>query len=209
MKQKIILILALIGFTGPTYAYSETYINPWTVDVAFGMTSISDAANKDGQSAVGRLSFGHTLLTKPYWQMGIETGIQSGNTMRLLLPKESIDALGGVLLHAEIKPFLDVLIGVKTQPIVILPFVGWIKGGVAYRKLQVDRMEVNDLESIAPEMQLGFGYRINVQTTVTLGYQAIWGMKPELTVNPEREVGLLRYIPGQQAVMIGFSFDFL
>ena len=209
MKQKIIIVLTLMSITGLTYAYSETNINPWTADASFGMAFSPGMTHNDGQTAVGRFSLGHAFLTKPYWQAGIEAGIQSGNTLRLALPKESIDVLGGVPISAEMKPLLDVLIGLKSEPMGSVPLVAWMKGGMALRQLQVDRVEVNDVRAFSPELQLGLGYRINERATVTIGYQTIWGKQPELTVNPQTETGVLRYIPTQQAVLIGFSFNFL
>lgn len=208
MKQKIILLLTLMNLTGLTYAYNETHFKPWTVNAAFGMGHTPDMTNNDGQSAVGRFSLGRTLFTNPYWQADIEAGIQSGNTQRLALSKESIDVLGGVPISAQIKPLLDVLIGLETEPMGGFPLIAWMKGGVAFRQLQVDRVEVNDVQAYSPEIQAGFGYRINEQATITMGYQTIWGKKPILTVNSETETGVLHHIPAQQAVLIGFSFNF-
>lgn len=195
--------------TNLSYAYIEGDFNPWTVDGAFGMAHFPGMTNQDGQTAMGRLSLGRTFFTQPYWQMGIETGIQSGNTMRLSLPKASIDVLGGVPIEAKLKPFLDVLLSLKTEPLGSIPIIGWLKGGVAYRQLQVDRVSVNDLNELSPEIQVGFGYRINEQTTINLGYQAIFGKQSTLTVNPSTETGVMQYIPGQQALLIGFSFNFM
>lgn len=209
MKQKIIMAFILLKMTSLTYAYNETNLNPWTVDAALGMGFYSGMTNHETQTAVGRLSFGHALVTKPYWQAGIEAGIQSGSTQHLALPKESIDVLGGVAIEAEMKPLLDVLIGLKMEPMTSLSIVAWLKGGVAYRQLQVDHNEVNHLTGFSPEIQVGLGYRINEHSTFNIGYQNIWGKKPELTVNPQTETGILRNIPAQQAVLIGFSYNFL
>ena len=208
MKQTMI-IFTLMSLTSITHAYDKTYFNPWTVDAAFGMAFYPGTTNHDSQTAIGRLSLGHALFTQPYWQVGIEAGIQSGTSMQLALPKESIDILGGVPIDAEIKPMLDILIGVKTESLGGIPIVAWLKGGAAYRQLRVDRPEVNNLNEYSPEIQVGFGYRINEQTTVNIGYQTIWGKNSALTVNPQTETGVLRYIPAQQAVLVGLSFKFL
>ncbi len=209
MKQKIILLLTLMNLTGLTYADNETHFKPWTVNAAFGMEHTPDMINNDGQSAVGRFSLGRTLFIKPYWQADIEAGIQSGTTARLALPKDSIDVLGGVPISAQMKPLLDVLIGFKTEPLGSFPLIAWMKGGVAFRQLQVDRIEVNDVQAYSPEIQAGLGYRINEHATITMGYQTIWGKKPILTVNSETETGVLHHIPAQQAVLIGCSFNFI
>ena len=209
MKKIIMVLLSLISMSGLTYALNESEFNPWTIEASFGMATYPNMMNHDGQTAIGRLSLGHMFLTKPYWQAGIEAGIQSGNTMRLILPKESIDALGGVPIEAKMKPLLDVMIGLKSEPLTRFPIVIWLKGGVAYRQLQLDHESVNDLNEFSPEIQVGFGCRINEQATFNLGYQTIGGKQTNLTIQPLTETGIIRYIPTQQAVLIGFSFNFL
>jgi hypothetical protein len=209
MKHKILILLTLMCVTSFTYAYRESFSGSWTIDAAFGM-GFYPATNIDNDhAAVGRLDIGYTLFKQPYWQAGIEAGVQNGNTLRLNIPKESIDILGGVPIEAQIKPMLDVLIDVKTATLADTPIIGWFKGGVAYRQLTVDHAEVNNLSEFAPEIQAGLGYQFNDQATITIGYQLIWGKNPELTVNPLAEIGVLNYLPTQQAVMIGFSFGFL
>lgn len=116
--------------------------------------------------------------------------------------------LGGVPIEAEIKPMLDVLIGVKTEPLGYIPVFTWLKGGMAYRQLRTDRIEVNSLNELTPEIQIGLGYRINEQTTFNIGYQTIWGKNPELTVDSNNETGLLRYIPKQQAILMGITIQY-
>lgn len=207
MKKTIILtMLALTGMTNLVFAHSET--NPWTMDASFGMASYANVSNHDGETAIGRLGLGHVLGRFPFGQVGAEIGIQSGNTMRLALPKEAIDALGGVPIEAEMKPVLDMLFSLKTAPFESLPINVWVKGGAAYRHLQLDRASVPDLRGFAPEIQAGIGYQINEKTTINAGYQYIRGKKPELTVNPLMETGILHNIPTVQALIIGVSFKF-
>jgi hypothetical protein len=209
MKKEIIALFSLMSLTGLVHADNDTLnTNPWSMEAAFGMANYADVTLHDGQTAIGRLSIGHTLLTKSAWQLSLEAGIQSGNTMRLDLPKESIDALGGVPIQSTMKPLLDVLLGFNAEPISNFPMMIWLKSGVAYRSLQLDRESVPDLTGFAPEIQAGIGYRINQQTTFNIGYQRIWGKKPELTINTLTETGTLHNIPSQQAVMLGFTFNF-
>lgn len=209
MKYKILICATLMSLTSLTHAYNEANFNPWTTDVAFGMTRFSDRSQQASDTAVARLSIGRMLVTKPYWQAGIETGIQSGDTQILSLPKEAIDVLGGVPIEAKIKPFLDVLLSFKTEPLGTTPMVAWFKGGAAYRQLQVDRNSVNNLNGFSPEIQVGLGYRVNEQVTFNVGYQRIFGGQPTLYVDPLTETGQLRTLPGQQAILIGFSFQFM
>lgn len=205
MNQLIVIVFSLLSLSTAAFALNETDLNPWTVEAAFGMATYPNMMNHDGQIAVGRFSLGHALLTKPYWQAGIEVGIQTGNTMRLNVPKESIDALGGVPIEAKMKPMLDVMIGFKTEPLIPFPIIAWLKGGVAYRQLQLDHESVNELQGYSPEIQAGMGYRINEHATFNIGYQIIWGNNPILTLNPQNETGVLHYLPSQQAIVIGIT----
>lgn len=209
MKKIIsVAICALMGLSGVVNAENTTGAKLWTIEALFGLADYSHALQRDGQSTMGRMSIGHLLLAKPSWQLGFETGIQTGNTMRLDLPKEAIDILGGIPIQAEMKPLLDLMLSVKAEPLTYFPMVVWLKSGVAWRNLQLDRTSVPDLSKFSPEIQLGFGYRISKQATVNMGYQYILGKKPELTVNSFNATGVLHNIPSQQAITIGFSFNF-
>lgn len=211
MKQKIMLLLALAGLTGMTHAcgYDDsTYCTPWTMDGFFGISNYANVNNNDANTAVGRLSIGHVLVKKEYWQIGADVGIQSGSTIRLEFPKEDIAMLGGVPIEADMKPFLDALLGFKFKPMEEMPLELWFKGGVAYRQFRMDRTSIPDLNQFAPEIQAGIGYRINEQLSFNLGYQYIHGQNPILTVNPVDETGIVQNIPAQQAFIIGLSFNF-
>ncbi|MBA2710110.1 MAG: hypothetical protein H0U57_05925 [Tatlockia sp.] len=209
MKQIIITrILFLLTLSPLSYADNPINKAPWTVDAAFGVTSFSGISKQENHTAVGRLSLGRGLIITPYWQAGLEAGIQSGNRMHLVLPEESIELLGGLPIEAEMKPLLDVLISLKTKPFPGTPVITWLKGGGTYRKLQLDRLSVNHLAGFSPEIQLGIGYQINEHATINLGYQRIWGKQPKLTVDAESGTGVLCNLPEQKAVMIGVSYNF-
>ncbi|MBX9703481.1 MAG: DUF2490 domain-containing protein [Silvanigrellaceae bacterium] len=200
--------IILMSTVQVAFACNECNANLWTIDGMLGMTQFEDVNNHDGQTAVGRLALGHGLLTERFGKIGLEAGIQSGHSMRLLFPKESIDALGGVPIEANLNPMLDVLLSFKTNSVDAFPLFAWLKGGVIYRKMQIDRPSVNDVYDFAPELQAGLGYKINERTSVNLGYQYIWGSKPSLVVNEIAETGILCHLPSQQSLMLGFSFNF-
>ncbi len=207
MKKTIMLaVFALTSMTKLAFAHSET--NPWTMDASFGMANYANVSNHDGETAIGRLGLGYVLSHLPFGQVSAEIGIQSGNTMRLSLPKEAIDALGGVPIEAEMKPMLDMLFNLKTAPFENLPIIAWMKGGVAYRHLQLDRTSVPDLRGFSPEIQAGLGYEINEKMSINIGYQYISGKKPELTVNSLNDTGVLRNMPSEQALMLGLTWKF-
>jgi hypothetical protein len=207
MKKTImIVVLALTGMTKLSFACEE--ISPWKMEAAFGMADYAHVSTHDGQTAVGRMSLGYVIATLPFGQVGADVGIQSGNSMRLVLPEESIYALGGIPIEATMKPMLDMLIDFQTVPLASLPLSISVKGGVAYRSMQLDRESVPGVREFAPEIQTGMSYAINEKSSINIGYQYISGKKPELTVNPQTETGVLHYIPAQQAIMLGFSFNF-
>ena len=135
-------------------------------------------------------------------------GVQNGNTFLLSLPKESIDSLGGVPIEVNMKPFVDVLAGFSIHPKADFPMNLWFKGGIAYRTMQTDRDEVNNVSAYSPELQAGLGYQITKQTRLSLGYQVLWGKKPTLDVNLLNETAVLKNIPRQHAVLLGFSYKF-
>lgn len=206
--KRIIIALVTIAMTSVNHAQSNGSTQPWFVDAAFGMTKYPGMMDDNEKTAAGRVGLGFTLLDQHHLQLAVESGIQSGNTMRLDFSKEAIDGLGGVPIEAQIKPLLDLLVGVNLQPLKDLPLTVFVKGGTAYRQLQVDHDSVNALSAFSPEIQAGLGYRINDKTRINLSYQSIFGDKPSLTVNPLTETGILQNLPSQQAVMIGFTFNF-
>lgn len=207
--MKMTLLLLVILLSRLSYAYNDDETNPWTIDTAFGLSHFDNVNRNDGNTGVGRLALNYALWTDPFYQLSLETGIQSGNTMRLVLPKEAIESLGGVPIEAKIKPLLDGLIVVKTKPLGSLPILAWLKGGMVYRQLQVDSRAVNDNQEWTPELQAGLGYRITEQTIINLGVQYIVGKAPTITVNPLTESGVLSNIPTQTAILLGVSFSFL
>ncbi len=202
------LMLFLSG-SGMVQAANEGKVSPWKIEADLGQAYYSGAANRDGNTALGRLSFGRDLFFTPIGTLGLEIGVQSGNTMRLNMSKEVVNALGGVPIDVQIKPTLDVLIDFQSKQLNPLPLNLWLKGGIAYRSLRVDRESINDILGYSPEFQAGIGYRINTQTTLNLGYQMILGKTPHLSINTELETGVLTHILLQQAILMGISYHFM
>lgn len=208
MNKISMVLLALMSVTNLTYALNDNTDASWMVQSSLGMAYYSNATNLEGRTAIGRLSLGRSLFHMPYGQLGIEVGVQSGNTMHLDFSKESIDVLGGVPIEAQMKPMLDILLGFNTKSLGNSPFSAWLKGGMAYRTLQVDRESVNGVSDYSPEIQVGVGYTINERASINLGYQIIWGKQPLLRIDKGSETGVLSSMPTQSAVMIGFSYKF-
>lgn len=200
------ILLLLMNSLGHAH---QAILNPWTIEVAIGMTGYDDKLVRDSHTASERLSLGLTLLTKSFWQIGLEAGFQTGSTLLTNFPKETFEAPGGVPIQAEVQPLMDVLVSLRFHPPTHSTLIPWIKGGVAYRELHSDRYEVNNVTLFKPEMQFGIGYPISKQALFSLNYQIIWGNPTQLTLNPNGETALLCNIPRQQALWLGIRYQFL
>lgn len=207
MYRLLILIFTLSFSTAGLACGGYSCNNPsLNLNAAFGYANFANAMNQDGKAAAGRLSLGGTIFREKYG-LGIEGGIQTGNIMHLKFSKEELFALGGVPLEVQIKPLLDLLLSLQVK-INDDSLFGIIKGGMAYRQMQVDEQAVNDLSSFSPEIQAGIGYQIGEQLFVNLIYQHVFGKAPTLTVDSLNETGILANIPAQQAIMLGVSWHF-
>lgn len=209
IKQILMSLMLFLSGSGMVQAANEDKVSPWKIEADLGQAYYSGAANRDGTTALGRLSFGRDLFFTPIGTLGLEIGVQSGNTMRLKTSKEAINALGGVPIEVQMKPMLDVLIDFQSKQFNQLPLNLWLKGGIAHRSLRVDRESINDILGYSPEFQVGVGYRINQRVQLNIGYQMILGKAPHLNVNFESEMGTLAHLPLKQAVLIGISYHLM
>lgn len=209
MFKPIISLCLFLSVSVPAFAFDEVdCCQRWVIDGALGMAFYSAAVDKEPQVATGRLSVGRILATQTYWQAAIELGLQSGNTLALRFPKEAIDALGGVEIEATIKPMLDGLVSIRSETLIEFPLFSWVKAGVSYREMTVDKAAVNTSKGFSPEVMAGLGFQINEQAVMRLGYQYIHGQNPTLSVDEVNESATLRHLPAQQALLLGFSYQF-
>lgn len=208
MQLNKLLWCFMFCFSYPCFAAHDSCYAPFTVDAALGFTSYSGTSNQENITASGRFSLGYTMMTQSFWQIGIESGIQNGANFILDLPKSAIDSLGGVPIEAQLKPVMDVLMSFKIELLNDTALAPIFKAGVAYRQLQTPRLELNELNLFSPEFQLGLGYRLNEQVTFSASYQYILGQTTQIEVNSEKETGHLRYIPSQQGVWFGVTYQF-
>lgn len=179
----------------------------WELSGSFGVTQYQNAYANDGKSIIGRLSFGAQYRVNHNVHLGLESGIQNGNSMRLDIPKPILDIVGGEPVKVFIKPSVDVLATVKLIPF-YTRFFGFLKGGIAYRQLQVDRNEVNDISQLTPEVQAGLGYEFGDNSYVHVGYQQLFGKNINYHVDPLTEIGHIENIPRQGSLFIGVSILF-
>ena len=208
-KLKGFMALMLSGFIAAPLA-AQTVVPsfdanaPWSITASMGVGTLPYMEGTHGQTALGRLAFDYAIT--PY--LGLELGIQNGNHMRFALPKETVMNFGGVPVEGTLKPSLDALISAKTPYVHSrFPLYGLVKGGVAYRQLQMDRDSINDVAQTAPEVQAGLAYQINQHVDIHLVYQYIAGKNPDIQVNPLTETGSIAAIPTQRAALIGLRFN--
>jgi len=212
MKNFTLLSIFLCLFNSSLFACencTEDAVKPWYMGGFVGVSLYPNVSTeKNEHTVMGRFSLGHVMVDFEPFQITLDAGIQSGTSMRFLFPKYKVFALGGVPLEAKFSPLVDILPGIRTNLLEDCPFFIWLKAGVAYRQLKIDRDSVNSLRKVAPEILTGIGYVINDRAALNLEYQYIFGGNPKLAVNPVTETGVLRNIPSQQAVMLGFTFNF-
>ena len=177
----------------------------WGFSGSLGITHYDSVYNHDGQSAIGRLSFNAQYLFSDFAALGLEVGVQNGNTMRLDIPKPTLDLLGGEPVSLLVKPMVDLLVSAQITPFEDVGFFGFIKGGVAFRQVQVDRNEVNDLSKTNPELQAGLGYKLNNNLAFHIEYQQVFGGNPDYQVEPLTETASISNIPTQKAVLFGLT----
>lgn len=206
--NKLINIIQFLGLTcllarEVTATNLPTNYNPWFIGASIGMGGYL-AMPRDGNTAFGRLHFGRDLITTEQLLISTELGLQNGIRVILDVPKDDLDALGGVPITGTIKPVIDLLLSAKV-PFGEKPFFGLVKGGVAFRQLQMDRLSVNNLSKASAEIQLGAGYIINEHTNLTLSWQYISGGNPHFKSNLVDATGKVSNIPTQMAALLGIT----
>ena len=155
----------------------ETTTPAWLYLGAYGgYGDVSGGYKNDGQVAQGRLTLGIHAVDYNSLSFGAEVGVQSGNDMRLSASSSIISAAGGLPIQSTLKPFVDLLITVKGRLSMAYPLFGILKGGIAYRQLQLnDRTSSQDgLRKVDGELQLGLGYNVTNHVMLSAFYQGIY-----------------------------------
>jgi len=196
---------AFAGTMGDMYKESKR-AHPWSITASMGYTNYQDMYRNDGQTPVGRLAFGHDCYAFNQATLGLELGVQNGNTMRFFPSQTAIDTLGGLPIQTTVKPMLDLLVTLKSASLSTMPVYAQLKGGIAYRRWQFnDRDSINDKSQIAGEVQAGLGYAISERASMNLFYQGIYGSSPNFSLNAVAETGRVSNIPVQHGVLLGMT----
>lgn len=210
IKLRIIILGILFSFN----VFADGYIpefssldQPWSITASFGTGKYQHINSKDGQRAVGRVAVNNEMMLSGDYALGLELGFQSGNHMRVTLPKETLAVLEWLPVRSSLGPMLDLLITAKSDPLGNSSFFAQLKGGVAYRHWQIKNEPVYDLSQLAGEIQAGFGYPITALAHLSLLYQGVFGSDPNFQVNAFTKTAQVSNIPVLHAVLLGFTVN--
>jgi hypothetical protein len=209
----ISVLISLPAFATTDYK-SNNMVPAWLTSRVYmgaygGYGTIDGAYENDGDFTQGRLSLGLNAYQYQRAMFGAEIAVQSGNSMRLQVSPAVLAALGGLPVQVTLKPFVDLLVTVKGQITDRFPLIAFLKGGIAYRQMQLnDRISSKDyLSQVNGELQAGLGYKLTEYATLTAFYQGIYSKSSAgVSVDPTGEFTYINQIPTQQAGFVGIEY---
>ena len=175
-----------------------------------GYGTVDGAYGQDGNVSQGRLTLGLHAKNFDKLSLGAELGVQSGNTMRLNAGPDVIEVSGGLPIQSTLKPIVDALITAQYQFYTTRPLFAILKGGIAYRQLQLDnRSSAQDnLNKVNGEFQAGLGFGVTQNVRITALYQGIYSTNNSgIGLNSVGDITLSQ-IPTQQAGLLGVEYYF-
>ncbi|MBA2652817.1 MAG: hypothetical protein H0U73_11190 [Tatlockia sp.] len=204
--KRLILIISLLSFQVFAQPTPER-AHPWSLIASMGYGNYQNMYQSDGQTPLGRFGIAVQLANIRAISLGFETGVQSGNHMRLNVTQDLVDEYGGLPFETTLKPMLDLLVTAKSAPSDKIPVILIAKAGITYRQLQFFRETVNNLIKTNAEVQVGFGYQISRYVNLNLLYQHVFGGNPNFRSDPITLKGQISKIPVEQALLLGFSIS--
>lgn len=213
MIKKLIGALNILILTNAVFALpSEDVHNdirmsaPWSVTASIGYTNFENMYAHEGQTAVGRLAFDKGFLHIKNIDLGVELGVQNGNSMRLNVSQADLDILGGAPVQTNVNPIVDLLATLTTTPLLNTPIFAQVKGGIAYRSWEFeDRTSINPISNVAGEVQAGVGIALSKISQLSVLYQGIYGGNSNFIVNATDEVGSVSSIPIQNGILLSIN----
>lgn len=180
---------------------------PLSVTASIGTGRYQYLHNSSGKTALGRLALGNDMMLTGALAWGLELGIQNGNKMHLAIPNETLAILQWLPVKTSLGPMLDLLVTAKSDPIAGSSVFAQLKGGIAYRKWQIEHQAINSISQLAAEVQAGFGYPLTTLASLNVIYQGVFGNEPNLVINPNTKTGHITNIPSLHAVLFGLSVN--
>lgn len=212
MKMKFPLIIIAILLSRPLYAdgyYPEPIPpdQPLSVTTSIGTGKYQYLHNSSSKTALGRLALSNDMVLTGALAWGLELGIQNGNKMHLAIPSQTLAILQWLPVKTSLGPMFDLLITAKSDPIAGSSLFAQIKGGISYRKWQIENQAINSMSQVAAEIQAGLGYPLTALASLNLLYQGVLGNDPNLVINPNTKTGHINSIPSLHAVLLGLSVN--
>jgi hypothetical protein len=212
VKKTILIATCVMSFSATaaveTYLDKDKVTSPrsWSFITSVGYSNYTHMLEHDGQTPIMRLAFGKRLFSIQNIGIGIELGIQNGNTMDV--DTSAFPGTGGIPVSTTIKPPLDLLATLKTGPLFNTPIFARVKSGIANYHWQFDNNDVmkNQLR-IAGEVQAGLGYTINENFDLTVLYQGIYGGRPTLLSSSNEDNLTITNIPAQHGVLLSLTLN--
>lgn len=201
----VLSLKAAAGGFLPAISVEESPGSRWSIIASLGYGQYQHVYSNDGKTPLGRLAVGAELLSTSQTAFGLEFGVQNGNRMRVALPINTLDIVGGVV-KTTVKPMLDLLLTANTTPISESLLFTQLKGGIAYRQWQMESDWVSNKTELAGELQAGFGYPLTEITSLNLLYQGVFGGNPKFRQNSIGDAWHFSSIPIQHGILFGFSF---
>ena len=175
-----------------------------------GYGGMSGTAESSGDFTQGQFALGYQqmLTNHPRVTLGGEFGVQSGNS--LSLGGNPTPGGAGIPLNATLKPLFDFLADAKYQLSPRFPLFGLVKFGFAYRQLNLTGVSsASDIaNTVAPELEAGFGYNITQHAMITTFYQGIYADSTAHVGIDSSGNPTINNVPTQQAGFIGLEYSF-
>lgn len=180
----------------------------WSITASLGYTSYGNTYGGNGQTSMGRFAIAKDLFKLQDSSLGLELGVQSGKRFPITVSETDIANMGGLPVWTTVQPLLDVLATYKIRTFSASPIFGLLKGGLVYRRWEMDRDTVNNVYQVGGEIQAGFGYALSDTYALSLVYQGIFGGNPNFTLNPNDYTAHVDTIPAQNGIMFNFAISF-
>nr|AGC71856.1 hypothetical protein [uncultured bacterium A1Q1_fos_2140] len=216
MRKIILVNLLLLSYAYPVFSgtMGDAGLKPHPILYVGGYGgygTVSGGYKNDGNVAQERFTLGVHIKQYRQWMLGSEVGIQSGNTMRLATSSSVLDPATDLIPQAILKPLVDFLFTVKGQIQPDKPLYYILKGGIAYRQLQLeDRTSTygDGLSNLAGEFQAGVGMNITEHVQINVFYQGIYSSKNAGVYLDSAGNTPVSHIPTQQAGFLGVEYSF-
>jgi hypothetical protein len=187
----------------------------WGFGGNLGYTNYSDQ-DAGSHTAVERFHIEKELkeTNNHKFKIGLEGGVQNGNTMQIAVTDTQLTQIGGVIPWSTVKFMSDILVTFKYKPKEDSKTFLVVKGGAMWRQWVSNSVYINSLNQTAGELQAGIGTMVSDKVEFSVVYQGIYGASPNMTQNDSTlsttDVQLVNVsnIPVQNGFLVGATVFF-